>query len=341
MNEIMPFVSVLVPVYGVEKYIKRCAISLFEQTYENLEYIFVDDCTPDKSIQIIQQVLAEYPKREKQTRIIHHNKNRGIAATRNTAVKNCTGGFLTFVDSDDYLEKDAVEKLINKQKETGADIVTGMAIIHNNGKLYEMRNDEPKERMELIKFYIQIGTYKMLWGRLIKTSLYTDNMIQCIDGCNWCDDIQVLSRLYYVAKSVTSINNVVYHYDFCHNSESYTSLLSSSQRFPQQVLQRIESFEVLRYFYKSHNDEEIVNCVEKNLALFLFEIAPMHAKYRQKKMFSFVWKVYDLIDKNNKKDLQGYREKFLWLVNRRYYLCKLYYSAKPFLRKLLQSIKNK
>ena len=86
-----PLVSILTPVYRAEKYIERCTRSLFEQTYENLEYIFVDDCAPDHSIQLLQQVLAEYPKREKQTKIIHHEKNRGVAAARNTAVENASG----------------------------------------------------------------------------------------------------------------------------------------------------------------------------------------------------------------------------------------------------------
>ena len=72
-------VSILVPVYGVEKYIERCVRSLFEQTYENIEYVFVDDCTKDKSIEILNSVLAEYPNRKKQAKILHHDKNRGLS----------------------------------------------------------------------------------------------------------------------------------------------------------------------------------------------------------------------------------------------------------------------
>lgn len=67
-------VSILVPVYGVEKYIERCARSLFEQTYDNIEYIFVDDCTKDRSIEILQKVLEDYPNRKKQVEILHHEK---------------------------------------------------------------------------------------------------------------------------------------------------------------------------------------------------------------------------------------------------------------------------
>ena len=71
-------VSILVPVYGVEKYIERCARSLFEQTYDNIEYIFVDDCTKDRSIEILQKVLEDYPNRKNQVKILHHEKNTSV-----------------------------------------------------------------------------------------------------------------------------------------------------------------------------------------------------------------------------------------------------------------------
>lgn len=107
-------VSILVPVYGVEKYIERCARSLFEQTYDNIEYIFVDDCTKDRSIEILQKVLEDYPNRKNQVKILHHDKNRGLSAARNTALDASTGDYLMHVDSDDYLRKDAVLLLAEK-----------------------------------------------------------------------------------------------------------------------------------------------------------------------------------------------------------------------------------
>lgn len=116
-------VSILVPVYSVEKYIERCARSIFEQTYQNLDIVFVDDCTPDKSIEILRRVLDDYPERKAQTRIIRHEHNQGLAAARNTAVAAATGTFLTHVDSDDWLELDAVEELVKKQVETGVAFV--------------------------------------------------------------------------------------------------------------------------------------------------------------------------------------------------------------------------
>ena len=84
-------ISILTPIYGVEKYIEQCARSLFEQSYASIEYIFVDDCTPDKSIGILQSLLKEYPGRAQQVRIIHHDRNRGVGAARQTALMAATG----------------------------------------------------------------------------------------------------------------------------------------------------------------------------------------------------------------------------------------------------------
>ena len=123
-------VTILIPVYGVEKYIERCARSLFEQTYRDIEYLFIDDCTPDKSIDILKNVMAHYPERASHVTIIRHDVNRGLAAARNSAVANCKTEWVLHVDSDDWLERNAVELLVNKQEETGADIVSGWAMRH-------------------------------------------------------------------------------------------------------------------------------------------------------------------------------------------------------------------
>ena len=106
-------VSICIPIFGVEHSIERCSRSLFSQTYTNIEYIFVNDCTKDKSMEILSKVIVEYPNRISAIRIISHKKNRGLAAARNTAIENCTGDFVMHVDSDDYLESTHFEAMHN------------------------------------------------------------------------------------------------------------------------------------------------------------------------------------------------------------------------------------
>ena len=91
----LPKVSVIVPVYGVAQYIEKCARSLFEQTLEDIEYIFVDDCTQDNSIEILHNIIKDYPHRQQQTRIIHHETNKGLPIARKTGIENATGKYIS------------------------------------------------------------------------------------------------------------------------------------------------------------------------------------------------------------------------------------------------------
>lgn len=107
----MPKVSVIIPVYGVEKYIERCAISLFEQTLDDIEFIFVDDCTPDRSIDILKSIIDKYPSRKSQIRIFKMLSNSGQAAVRQQGMKLATGDYIIHCDSDDWVAQDMFQKM--------------------------------------------------------------------------------------------------------------------------------------------------------------------------------------------------------------------------------------
>ena len=119
----MPKVSVVIPTYNVEKYIERCVRSLFEQTLDSMEYIFVDDCSPDNSIAIMQKVLEEYPQRKDQVKIIRHEVNQGVGAARNHGVAACTGDYIIHCDPDDWVDLNMYETMYNKAIENNADMV--------------------------------------------------------------------------------------------------------------------------------------------------------------------------------------------------------------------------
>lgn len=104
-----PKLSIIVPVYNVEKYIAKCLDSLVNQTLQDIEIICVDDCSSDKSVSIIKK----YMKKDKRIRLICHTQNKGLAATRNTGLKSATAELIAFADSDDYLELNAYEKAVN------------------------------------------------------------------------------------------------------------------------------------------------------------------------------------------------------------------------------------
>ena len=143
-------VTIAVPVYGVEAYVGKCAESLFEQTYSNLEFLFINDCTPDRSIEVIERVLDRFPDRKKQVRIINQGKNKGCPAARNLAVQLATGDFLFHVDADDYIEKDAVASLVSEQSLDDADLVVANYVIESAGSTSVVKycdTSKPKEEM--------------------------------------------------------------------------------------------------------------------------------------------------------------------------------------------------
>lgn len=123
----MPKVSVVVPVYGVEKYIERCVRSLFEQTLDDIEFIFVDDCTPDRSIEILERLIVEYkPRIEEKNFVVQIERmpvNSGQAIVRKRGIQLCTGDYIAHCDSDDWVERDIYQKLYEKAVVEHADVV--------------------------------------------------------------------------------------------------------------------------------------------------------------------------------------------------------------------------
>ena len=209
----MPKVSVIVPVYGVEKYIERCARSLFEQTLDDIELIFVDDCTPDKSIEILKNVLEEYPHRKNQVIIHRMEKNSGQAAVRKWGMLNATGDYVIHCDSDDWVDVTMYEKMYNKAIEEGSDVVV-CDFYRTDNKSYRYRSitvpkDIYKDKMLIIS--------KMLIGSDL-TSLCTK--IVCKDICNKIvfpkynmqEDAYLSLQIFFLSQRVSHVSEALYYY---------------------------------------------------------------------------------------------------------------------------------
>ena len=101
-------VSILVPIYNVENYIGKCLDSIFIQSYTNVEYVFVDDCSTDNSLQVLKSKLTEYSIHSDKYTILCHTENQGIAQTRIDLLSEAKGDYIQFIDSDDWIEKDMI-----------------------------------------------------------------------------------------------------------------------------------------------------------------------------------------------------------------------------------------
>lgn len=247
----MDLVSILVPIYGVEKFIERCAVSLFEQTYSKIEYVFVDDCTPDNSIVVLRNVIKRYPNRERYVRIIKHQQNRGLAAARNTAIEHAQGKYIMHVDSDDYLELQTIEKNVNKIKEDDSDAVMfGMRHVFKNKSVIQ-HISLPTNIKEYVNKLIRRECTVCVCGALYRHSLYVDNGIKAVEGLNMGEDYATKPRLMYYARKVTYIDEPLYNY-IHYNNGSYTGEFSV-----KSMNNQIESISVLSDFFGKVPDSNL------------------------------------------------------------------------------------
>lgn len=152
-------VSVIIPVYNVGRYIEKCARSLFEQSLDDIEYIFVDDCSPDNSLSIVKFVSEDYPKRKNNIKYLVHDKNRGLTTTRNTGLAVATGEFIAHCDSDDWVDVAMYEKLYNHAVEENADVCFSNFnfVYGNRSETYECTSvyvDKISKQKKLLSFRI-------------------------------------------------------------------------------------------------------------------------------------------------------------------------------------------
>lgn len=206
-------VSVVIAVYNVEQYIERCAISLFEQTLNDVEYIFVDDCSTDSSIAVVKDVLKRYPERAKYVKIISNDQNSKVAYTRTVGMKAATGEYVIHCDPDDYHERNAFETMYDAAVENKADIAVCdyyftlgdvTEIVNNN--LY---NGVPSE---CIKHIYESYFFPSLCSTMLSRDLIIEHNLYPYLGINTGEDLNVLLRAYHYAKRCIHIKQPLYHY---------------------------------------------------------------------------------------------------------------------------------
>lgn len=254
-----PKVSVIIPVYNVEAYIEKCLHSLFEQTLDSLEYIFIDDCTPDKSIDIIEKVLESYPTRKNQVKIIHHKSNTGVGQARQDGINEATGEYIIHCDPDDWLDLDMYEKMYLKASQENVDIVICdyYESFDNKEIIKHLPFKENKEDVikEIFKGYIP----SYLWNKLIKRENYYSIDPVFIEGLNFWEDVSVISRLIYNANSISFISQPLYHY-YRQNNNSYTK--NKNHNHSEEIFKcllinynffKSENFDVTPFFSRGYN----------------------------------------------------------------------------------------
>lgn len=217
-------VSVIVPIYKVEKFIGRCAESLMQQTLDDVEYIFVNDATPDNSMEVLNEVLKKYPARADRISVVKHDVNKGLPAARNTGLALAHGEYVFHCDSDDFVELAMLETLYNAANDNDADIVWCDWFLSFEKNERYMKQPEYSTAFEALKSMLGGGMKYNVWNKLVKRGLYTDNEILFPTGHGMGEDMTMI-MLFVHAKKVKYVPQAFYHYVKL-NTSAFSSTIS-------------------------------------------------------------------------------------------------------------------
>ena len=204
----MSTVSIIVPIYKVEDYIRECIDSILAQTYPDFELILVDDGSPDSC----GRICDDYAKRDNRIKVVH-KVNGGLTSARNAGLEVAKGEWIMHVDGDDWIEPDMIESLIEAAQITGADMVFGDFMKYGPSagynKLPTWSSDKKKSMTNYIAYVMTT-----IWGSIAKRSLYADHSLKSPEDISYCEDFHLIVRLCHFAKKVVNVHRPFYHYRY-------------------------------------------------------------------------------------------------------------------------------
>ncbi len=304
-------VSILVPFFKVEKYVGRCVESLFTQTYQNIEYVFVNDCTPDKSMEIINDYIQKYGI-EKKCKMIVHDINQGISASRNDCLDNMTGDYFLFIDSDDYIDNDMVELLVDAAIKENADISGCGYIEEYADHSVQYPQKYTNDHNEMLRAITLLTIKGVMWKLLVRSAIVTEHKdeVRFIPDRNMVDDYLFCCQIFYYAQRFAGVDRCMYHWiqynpnNYTHTTifavESQATAIRKTEQFyrgkgiydivKNELLQRKfvsklpllfdkECIDVKRWrnlFPESNKVWRNMNFTPKNRILFLLALSPLY-----------------------------------------------------------------
>ena len=247
-------VSVIIPIYNVAAWIEDCIRSVCQQTFGgSYEIILVDDCTTDNSVALAEQTIVNYPLSIINYKLLHHDRNRGLSAARNTGLEAARGEYVLFVDSDDQLKPRCLELLYEQAQKMQADMTYGGFETFGEREHTHHPHEKP---------------YVMAWNKLCRRSFLLDNNIRFIEGlihedCPWSFEVECKTRHIAVVKDITyrylirkgglqTAGDYERHFSaYCSILKSYAATIEESirqhRRSPEQLAKWFETQKAL-YF---------------------------------------------------------------------------------------------
>lgn len=247
-----PLISINIPVYKCENYITRCLDSVKNQTYKNLEVLLVNDCTPDKSVGIVEKYIKENP--DLTIKLIHHKTNQGLSVVRNTGIDNSIGEYIFFLDSDDEITADCIEKLVQTAAETKAQVIIGqnrwINTFDNSIKDFGFPTRIQEKYLSgnsfIFEKYVEDVFPTMSWNKLFERNFLLINKIYFIPGLFAQDELWFF-HLMLKSESIGINFNITYLYYLHKDSVIFNR---KKRNFDNYIT-------ILEYFSKAYDDADL------------------------------------------------------------------------------------
>ena len=254
-------VSVIIPMYNVEDILEKAIETLFSQTLKGVELVFVDDCSNDNTLQRLNDLL--HVKDGFEVKVLHHAKNCGVAVARNTGLDNATGEYVYYVDADDYIEPETLEKMYSEAVNSGADIVGSEWFLSFAQNERHMKQADVEDGISLFK-KMSYGVMRWnLWLFMVRRSLYENAKLRFVEGMNMGEDMMVMMKLAANAGKVSIIHEPLYHYI----QTNASSLTKNFNAYRYQVTANVD--EVNRFLKEIGNSELVAALMQLKLTLKL------------------------------------------------------------------------
>lgn len=236
-------VSYIIPIYNVSGYIEKSVGSLLEQSYSNIEYIFINDCSSDDSEIKLRRIIEEFPERRNKIKVITNEQNLGSATSRNIGLDTAQGEYVMFADSDDWISMDYVESMVRQIDSGNYDIVYCDYFESYNNHDNRISQTYGQDNIECIRAMLGRGMHGATWNKIYRRSFLLASKQRFIDGADLFEDVSWNIRLFACTKQISYLSQAFYHY-VQYNSNSIIKSMASSEKKRSRAMQRIENVRV-------------------------------------------------------------------------------------------------
>ena len=302
-------VSIIIPIYNVAPYIERCLLSVLNQTYHNIEIILIDDCGTDNSMNIARRVIDKHPNSHLVT-IKEHEHNKGLSAARNTGIDTAIGDYIYFLDSDDEISENCIEKLLKSAIENNCDFVIGDYVAIGEHALLPLLNlsKNLNSNRDILYHYKSSNWYPMAVNKLVNRKFMLNNHLYFEEGIIHEDELWSF-KLACSAKSMNVVTDKTYLYHIRKNS-----IMGSIKNKNNIEKSNLSKKIIIEQMYRHIKDNPSIE--DKAMAVELFETKKrsffytihLTNSYSRKELFN-TYKMFRTLKFNNKVFGESFRNK--------------------------------